>query len=294
MDATQTAALRPLRIGEMFDRAVTVHVGHFGLFTLLAFAVVLPVAVAEFALVRGGDLQQLIGELGRPGSPSSLDAAASLYAAFGAAVLLQVLLGPFLTIACAHAVADAYQGTRPTWRGCYAQAFSRWLPVLGTICLELFILCGTVVVGSIALAIPFGIGAAALRVPAVGIALIALGVLLAVAWMALLMVTVLAANVAFDAVGVEKAGAVDAIHRSFTRIFNRRELGRAFLVVFALFAVYVALYIVSVALSLLVTGILHSPVVQVGLSAAIGLVSSAFIGVLTAVYYFDLRGRGEA
>jgi hypothetical protein len=84
-----------------------------------------------------------------------------------------------------------------------------------------------------------------------------------------------------------------AIGLGFSRIFDRRELGRAALMVLALFAISLGMYIVLALLAALAEGVTHNLTLYELVTAPLSLISSTFTALLFAIYYFDVRVRRE-
>ena len=290
--------LRPLSIGEIFDRTVTLYVRYFGLFTLIMMVVILPLTVASYFSTYGsGEYQQVLQQASHPSStpsPVLLTRLLQFEGILMLVLLLQLLLLPFANTATASGVADLYRSQRPTWRQSYAAALRRWPAILGAELMTLLIMGAAVVAGALAFGAIFAAGIFLVRGSTA--AIIVFGFLVAVfmiAWLLSLALCIFAMGFAFISIVVEKVGVFQAISSGFARIFNRRELGRAVLVFLALIAISIGLYIVLGIVALLAQQITHSLILYGILTAPISLVSSTFTALLFAVYYFDVRVRRE-
>lgn len=290
--------LRPLSIGEIFDRTVTLYVRYFGVFTLIMLVVILPLTVASYFSAYGnGSYEQVLQQATHPSntpSPVVLSRLLQFEGILMLALLLQLLLLPFANTATASGVAELYRSERPTWRRSYAAALRRWPAILGAELMTVFILGAAVVAGAFLFGAVFAAGIFLARSSTA--AVIVLGILIAVfmiAWMLSLALCVFAMGFAFISIVVEKAGVFQAINSGFARIFNRRELGRAVLVFLALIAISIGLYIVLGIVALLAQGMTHNLILYAIVTAPISLVSSTFTALLFAVYYFDVRVRRE-
>jgi hypothetical protein len=296
--AGEALPLRPLSIGEIFDRTVTLYVRYFGLFTLIMMVVILPLTVASYFSTYGsGEYQQVLQQATHPSSTPSPIVFARLMqfeSILMLVLLLQLLLLPFANTATASGVADLYRSQRPTWRQSYAAALRRWPAILGAELMTILIIGAAVVTGAFAFGAIFAAGLFVVRGSTA--AIIVFGVLIAVfmiAWLLSLALCVFAMGFAFISIVVEKAAVFPAITSGFARIFNRRELGRAVLVFLALTAISIGLYIVLGIVAVLAQAMTHSLVLYGILTAPISLVSSTFTALLFAVYYFDVRVRRE-
>ncbi len=290
--------LRPLSIGEIFDRTVTLYVRYFGLFTLIMMVVILPLTIASyFATYGSGTYQQVLQQATHPSSTPSPVVISRLLQFEGIlmlVLLLQLLLLPFANTATASAVADLYRSQRPTWRQSYGAALRRWPAILGAELMTIAVIGAAVIAGAFAFGAIFAAGLFLVRGST--FAIIAFGfiaAILVIAWMLALALCAFAMGFAFISIVVENAPVFPAISSGFARIFNRRELGRAVLVFLALIAISVGLYIVLGIVAALAQGVTHSLALYGIVTAPISLVSSTFTALLFAVYYFDVRVRRE-
>lgn len=292
----EPAQLRPLSLGEIFDRAVTLYVRNAVLFTLIALVVVVPVAVMNYfvSMQNSATFAQILAQVQHPGkaaqAASGTDAGMALMLGM---LAVAIVLGAFAVVAIAAAVGELYRGGRAEFASCYARAVRRAGAIVAALVCEIAVFMFVAFAGAFTMGIVFVAafllvrGSAALGVTAFIGALI-VGVL----WLVAVLLCYLAFAFAFNALGIEGVGAGAAIARGFSRIFNRAELLRATLVCVALIAMYVGLTAVSVGIAA-VFETLHLHLLSIALSALISLVTTAFFGVLLAVYYFDVRVRRE-
>jgi hypothetical protein len=290
--------LRPLSIGEIFDRAVTLYVRHFVLLTLIMLVVLLPLTILTyFSTVGSTSYQQILQQATHPErspSPSSIASLLQFEGVLMLVVVLQLFLMPFANVAIAAAVAALYRAERPNWRGCYAVALRRWPAMLGTAFMEIVILGSVAFAGAFAFGLMVVIGVIVTRGSvAAAVVLGIVAVVLMVAWFLAMFLCAIALGFAFNAIGIEGAPAFTAIGLGFARIFNRRELSRASLVVVAIGAIYVGIYLVIFALFGLIQTVTHSFALVEIANVPISLLSATFIALLFAVYYFDVRVRRE-
>ncbi len=290
--------LRPLSIGEIFDRTVTLYVRYFGLFTLIMMVVILPLTVASYFSTYGnGGYEQVLQQATHPSSTHSPVVLSRLLQFEGIlmlVLLLQLLLLPFANTAAASAVAALYRAERPTWRQSYSAALRRWPAILGAELMTILIVGAAVLVGAFAFGAMFAAGIFLVRGSAATI--VVFGFLIAIfmiAWLLSLALCTFAMGFAFISIVVENSPVFQAVTSGFARIFNRRELGRAVLVFLALIAISIGLYIVLGIAAALAQGITHSLVLYGIVTAPISLISSTFTALLFAVYYFDVRVRRE-
>lgn len=286
--------LRPLGIGEIFDRAVTLYVRNFLLFTIISAFLVVPLSIVNYFITtqRAGTFAQILDQIQHP----SRSAAAAMPFGPWFAVLIAVsfLITPFMYVATASALGRIYNGELADWRTAYGIALRHAGSIVVTAIFQVTILAAAAFVG--ALVLGFALIAAVLLVRAVaplGVITIVLTVVLLVAYIVGLMLCYLAVALAFDAIGIEEAPFGRAISSSFARIFNRSEAGKAALICLAFVAVELGLTVVAGVADGLIEAFLHQPVIETIVQGLISLVTSGFIAVLLAVYYFDVRIRRE-
>lgn len=292
--AGEPALLRPLSLGEIFDRAVTLHVRNFALFSLIALVLVVPVAILQYfvGLHESGTFAQLLAQIQHPGKtppPADTTASAGAFGLIGISVGLQA----FTVVAIAAAIGRIYRGERPEWSACCAQALRRTGAILLTLICEIAMVGVVIFIGAIAMTLVFVAAFFLVRTSAaLGIALFAAAVAIGLAWLAAMLLCYLAFGFAYNALGIEDASFGAAIARGFSRVFNRSELIRALLICLALLVIYFGLAAVSMSVALLLET-LNLHVVNVIVSALISLITTAFLGILLSVYYFDVRIRRE-
>lgn len=284
---------RPLSFGEIFDRAVTLYVRNFAPFSIILLLVIVPVTIAEYFGDRssGQSLSEILAQLSRAraGTPAPPPQAGIFWA-----LLLTVLLTPLANVAVAIGVGRAYLGKRFTWRQCYSAAVARWPAIFGLTAIAVVIFFVAVFAGALGVTLLAVVSVLLLRSVAVaGVALAAVSVVSALAWFASLVLTLIALGFAYYAIGIERAGVFDALGGGFARIFNRREIGKALLLAFALAAIEIGALVIFTIVLALASGFVHSRVIVLAANAAVSVFSSAFTAILLAVYYFDVRVRRE-
>jgi len=287
--------LRPLGIGEIFDRAVTLYVRNFLLFTIIAAFVVVPMSVVQYFVIvqQGGAWAQILDQARHP-----THTGAALAPVFGTWFLLliavSVVLTPFMYVAMAAALGRIYKGEATDWRTSYAVALRHAGGILLTVLCQFAILFAAIFAGALTLGL--ALTAAMLLVRAfapLGVVTVVLAVLLFLVYLLAIMMCYLAIALAFDAIGIEESRFSQAISSSFARIFNRSELGKAALICLGFLAVEIGLMIVTAVLDSVIQMVVHQPIVDTIVQGVISAVATGFIGVLIAVYYFDVRIRRE-
>ncbi len=252
--------LRPLGIGEIFDRAVTLLVRNAAPFLVVAFCCVTP-----------GVLLQTYAAL-------TLNPLASSFA-----TIVSGLGGSVATMATALMVSQLYAKAAPDWRGALLRGLAGIPRALGMGFLLVFL-------AIIPLAVTAGPAIALARAGAAGL-LIAIP--FALACLAVIAAALLAQLLALNAIAVEGAGATRALGRGLSAVFAGPQLARTA-------GMAVALILLSIGGSLTVgffagflqaalKSVLAAQVVEVVLLAVL----SAFTDVGAAVYYFDMRIRRD-
>lgn len=296
LPAGEPAPLRPLSLGEIFDRAVTLYVRNAVLFTLIALVVVVPVAIMNyFAGMRdSATFSQILAQVAHPGkaAPPTTAPDAGMALLFGM-FAVAIVLGAFTVVAIAAAVGELYRSGRAEFASCYARALRHAGAITVALLCEIAVFVFVAFAGAFTMGVVFVVafllvrGSAALGVTAFIGALI-VGLL----WLVAVLLCYLAFAFAFNALGIEGVGAGAAITRGFSRIFNRTELFRATLICVALVAIYMGLMVVSLGVAAIFET-LHLHWLSVVITALISLITTSFFGILFAVYYFDVRVRRE-
>ncbi len=285
--------LRPLGIGEIFDRAVTIYVQNFLVFAAILLAVFLPLGCAEYFFF--GNAAQ-ITDMAKILAPSMTAAQVGLFAAY--AVWGFALL-PLGNMAVASGVAALYVGKRPDVRSCYATALRGWLRVIGFMLLMgivaaalLAVLFLLIVVVNVLITILGAVAGGA----AIGLTIVVevvIGIFSVFLILSGILIAVLIGAFGSYAIAIERTEPVKALSSAVARIFNRREFGRALLMLLSWLLFQIGADVASFAAATLVLLVLHSMVLYVALGIAIDIAVGGFSTVLLAVYYYDVRVRRE-
>ncbi len=292
--ATEPAWMRPLSLGELFDRAVTLYVRNFVLFTLIALVLIVPVAILQYfsGLHDSEALAQMLATIQHPGTIPPAQNGSDTALTFGFIATAFVLNAVVLVVISA-ALGALYRGERPEWSACYARALRRAGAIAAALLCECAVFALVIFAGAFAIVATFFFAALLVRESApLGLIAFAAAAVVVLLWFAAMLLVYVAFAFAYNAIGMEEASAGSAIARGFSRIFNRSELLRALVMCLALIAIYAGLSVVSMAMaSVLETLKLH--LLYVVVSALVSLVATSFLGILFAVYYFDVRIRRE-
>jgi hypothetical protein len=288
--------LRSLRIGEIFDRATTFYVRNFVVFTLITLSLEAPTTIASYLIVGSRTYTSLFQQLAHPGSMSKYSPLVGT--ALAATLLLgciAVILLAYVYNAAAFGVEDLYAGTRPAYASVFRRVFARALPILGTVLLCLAIFVGFYIAAFLLVLILGLFFASGVAHRSEGIVVfIVFGIICLAAVVMFFALVFIGCAFALFATALEKRSPGSAISTGFGRIFARREIGKAILMTLAFTALQLVLAIVSGGVALLLVQI---PVVGIVINLAFSTIANsvvrAFLAVLVAVYYFDVRTRAE-
>ena len=274
--------LRPLGIGEIFDRAISIYTRNFAVFTLLMLTLFVPFAVLQF--------------LAMPEGSHPIVRAADLFAnpAVIAAFALLAIGAPVVNNAIAAGVAAVYSGKQPAYRTSFAAVLPRWPAMLGVQFAAIALMAAAYFAGAVVAVLVIMVGVVLLKVIApLAVAFIALGAVLVLALILIMFVLGLCCSFAQYGAALEGADVFDAISSAFSRLFDKSDFRKTLLMALVYLGVETGVVIISMTVSRLMLVAFHSTAIQVAVNAAISCVITAFVTVLLAVYYFDVRTRRE-
>jgi len=299
--------LRPLGIGEMLDRAVTLSVRYFVPLGLIWVVFVVPLTILQY--YGTADMSKFLDSFTAAANAYSLskspaaqraalDAmnASSVFNGFtiGYFVLL-LLVQPLAGAALKRTCSDVYLSSRaPSVRTAYRDALKQWLPLVLIVLIWLALGLVAYLVTILA-AIPVGLAVGLIFYvsKALGIAVAAALAIIFLAALAVAGVLVLlSVQVAFYTQIIESPGFIRSFVRGITRVFGssfKRSIG----VGFALGAVDIGFLLLSVLGQALLFGIARSHVLGALFTAILGVVAAIFIDTFMAIYYYDIRVRKE-
>lgn len=295
-DFNRALELRPLNVGEIFDRAITLYIRNIVPCSVIAAFLVVPLSILSyFAFFDQASVwQQVLDQMQHPAKTAAPPQAvvAAMFANFAVAAI--ALLGQgFVYAALAALVGRIYRGETVDWRPAIGSALRRSPGILCTIALMILAFGSASAGAGLVLGILFVIDALLITYAMpLGMAMLLVTAAVAIAAGAALMLCFLAFALALDAIGVEDEGVFGAIGKGFGRIFNRREVRRSIVICFAFVVMQggIAIFAGGIQMMLAVTG---ETIVETIVTGAMSLISTAFIGVLVTVYYFDVRTRQE-
>lgn len=296
--------LRPLGLGEVLDRAVTLTVRFFVPLALIYLVFAVPLGFVQFFAYR--DVFHTLSEItsaiqmqaagGKPVDPNALARSmshASTPSGWTAATfVLAFLVGPLPTGALIEAVSAYYVGRSATFGSAYRVGLARWLPLIGVNLL--YLAAGVALYVAFTLAALVLIFGAAFLGHAAGIALgIGVGVAVLAAAFAFAVVAALALQTSYFTCVIESEGVVRSFARGLSRIFSRIGLRRALLFGAAYVAIGLGIALVGFAGEAALVALTHSAAVAATYSTILRVVTVAFSTAFVGIFYFDLRVREE-
>lgn len=300
MESVSPVMLRPLGIGEIFDRAVTLYVKNIVVFVLMLLTALVPVSALEYFIVpeQSATLTRAIDQIEHPEKaqkdPASALPAGGALVALLAVVALSLLLQPIANNAIAVGVGALYTGKRPDFATCFRTSVRRFPQLLAV--MGMVFAAGVVAyIAAAALLVLLIFVGVLLVQPALPLAVIlfVLAGLLVVAILAIVMLLIAVAQFAFYAVALENCGPVRALELAFRRIFNKDEVRKALLVVLAVFGVLLGISAFTGTIGIGLALLVKNYALQLAASAVLSAVFNGFLIVLLAVYYYDVRIRRE-
>ncbi|MCP5099038.1 MAG: hypothetical protein GY943_26090 [Chloroflexi bacterium] len=285
MTASSLPELRPLDIGQLFDRSFRLYRKNFSVFLVIIAIVQIPVVVINIGIAAAS--QQFVAPGFDPFSTSPADLN-SLTSMFGVAFFLTILASIVSFIASTigmatvtKAASDSYLGQEISITGALQKSSKSWLPLLGAL-----FLVGLI---AIAAAIPLGI---IFIIPCLG------WVIGFVGFIALGLMSNATVSLMVPIVVLEKKSPVDAIKRAYnlTRLRFWWIIGYLTLLSLLLMAVLIGPTLVItmlVALSPVAADPLITTIFQSTLQFMLSIIFLPLQYTAITLMYFDLRIRFE-
>jgi hypothetical protein len=293
MEASVTYPLRALSIGEIFDRAITIYVRHLVPLTLIVMTLIVPIQIAQGFILRDQSAG-LLAALQQIQHPTKVAAPTYNIGLVFCIIALSALLIPIVNDAVAVGVANIYQAKSPSYRQSFATVLPRVLPLIGTTLLEalllLFVYLAFVV--ALSLIVVVGVAAVAGALP-LAIVIFVIGGFLTLVVIALFAALFIGFSFATYATVLENLSPTAAVVSGFRRLFNGPEFKKVLLMGLSTFAVNLGVVTLSGTVTVVLELVLKSQIVDLVVGAVIQSVSTAFLTVLLAVYYYDVRTRSE-
>jgi hypothetical protein len=299
--------LRPLSLGELLDRGVTLCVRFFLPLAALYVVYAVPYAFVQYFATR--DTQRTFEALGamiriqtaggRPLDPRVVSAMLAHHPLFtpwlGLLLLANFTLAPLPFAALIENTSAFYLGKTATFGQAYRAALGRWLPLIGLNCLYLgsgIVLY--VVVTIIAFILILGLALLTVAAHGLGIALaVVVGAVAVVVALAVGVLFLLAVETSYFTCVVERAPPMQAFRLGIARVLRRVGMRRALFAGSAYIAITIAVITISAVGNAIIIGFVGSPVVSAVYTLLLQIAVATFLTAFFAIFYFDLRVREE-
>ena len=292
----EATSLRPLSIGELLDRAVTLFVRNFWLFCGLAAIVYVPLALVQsllgdFWMRYAATLSSIFNAHGKvPDIPTNAAMLQRVNIVSLFELVIWLIAAPFASAALTYAAAKLVEGRPASFWVSVRFALSRWPGVLLLLVLGMFLVGAVFIAGYLGLAMLAVLAALVLRSVALGVVL---GLFVLVAWLAVITVSFVAAGVGFVTFIVEPVNPLRAFAAGLERVINRASLWRSLLVGLVYVAVSAGFSIVAYAAGFGLLFTLHTGIPLLLIAAIVSVVQLGFSVLIGVLYYYDLRARRE-
>jgi hypothetical protein len=293
------AIARPLSLGELLDRVITILVRRFPLWAGILATVTLPLAVLQVIVppsstrmldalqtaIKTGDQHAVAAAIAQnPTRPSDF-----IY------ILVALAFTPLADCAAIAAFSRRYDGLDTTYGEAFRIGLRRWLPAL-----LLFVVW---FVGFVAIAVVLAIVLGALAgiliaaFPHAQLFLIIVGVIAGlialVAFLAIACISIPLLAVSLATIVVETPNPFVALGRTFSRVFRGREVWRALGVGAAFGFLSFSVGGAATSVGFLIGFLLHTTIVTTAVSAIVGIAIAAVQYGFMTYYYRDVRLRRE-
>lgn len=293
--------LRPLSLGELLDRAVTLCVRHALTFALIFLVFIVPFTIFQtLALPDQGAMWTQLLDLARSGGKvmphaGAVPANPAFSPLTGLVIAAFWLFSPLSYAALIVATSHAYLEGSASFGMGYRRALRVWPRLIGVA--GLYFLAVTAAMTAITLVgIVIGVVAAMLAhvVMPLGIIFgVVFGGAFVLALLALGLVTSIACYLSLYTCILEDAPITAAFMRGLQRGFGHGNFLRSLCAALALSVVSIGVTLVSMAGAVLLFGLFHSVLLGQVFSALIQVPAVVFMVAFMALYYYDLRVRNE-
>jgi hypothetical protein len=298
--------LRPLGLGEILDRAVTLCVRHFVVFALIWVVFVLPLVICQFLGTE--DQSKIFGALadvlksansGKGSDSSTILSAMQGKPVFngwtGAYFFMLFFVAPLPSGAMIAAAGALYRGERVDFSSAYRTGLARYFHLLAYNVMWIvsaLILYVAVIFIAVIIGLAFAAFASTLKVVGVAIAVV-LGIALFLLVVAFALVVSIAYEIGVFTCVLERRSFIDAFASGIQRVFGGIGLRRSLLVGLAFLAIVFGIWIVVGMGQAILYGLVRSHILGTAFSAVMSLVTAGFTTAFMTIFYFDLRVREE-
>ncbi len=305
--ARSVRALRPLGVGEILDRAVTLCVRNFPTLALIYLLFAVPLAIFQYlgtedqsrvfgALAQVLQKQSSTGHAADPNAWTKAIGGQPIFNGWTGMLLVWLfLVSPLPAAALTLAVGAFYLGGKIDLGAAYRAALGRWPQLIMYNILWIFcaiLLYVILVVGLVVLFIGLALVTTALH--GVGVAIdVIVGILVGCLTLAFILVMTLAYEVGFFSCVIERVNFATAFASGFQRVFSRAGMTRTLLAGLAFFAIGIGIYIVMLIGQAVLFGLVRSNVLGIAYATIVSVATAAFSTAYIGIFYFDLRVRKE-
>ena len=298
------ASLRPLGIGEILDRAVTLSVRYFVPLALIWAVYAVPFVLLAYFL--GGDsakfFKTMIDVMSKANGAADPNAIAKQLAAnqpstawLPAYFAFALFTYPLVKAALLRAVSAIYLnkeviGFRAAFQGALAQWLQLILLTLLWVAFGVLAYIGLILIG-VVVGIIFGLLIYITKAFGVVVAVIA-GVIAVAGIIAVAAVAFVAFYVSYVTQVVESSGFIRSFSLALTRVAGRTTR-RSLLFGLAFLAVEIGISVIGFASSALSYGLVRSNLLGVILGGVLSLLTAIFFAAMMTIYYYDTRVRTE-
>ncbi|HTV72153.1 MAG TPA: hypothetical protein VME66_00405 [Candidatus Acidoferrales bacterium] len=295
--------LRPLSLGELLDRAVTLCVRHVWVLALIFLVFIVPLSILQtYAIPDQTKAWTSLIEMARSGgSEAALQQAAVLSRASSATgataiwFLVAFFFSPLPYAALILATSQAYLTGTTSFAAAYRGALRVWPRLLGLTFLYTVALVivgiAAAIVGAVVIVIVVLLGRAAV---ALGIiAGIVLGGAYIVGMIVLGLVGLIAVYLSYYTCTLEGAPVWTSLTSGVQLAFGRGNFPRSLGAGLAFTAINFGISLVSVLGAGMLFGLVHSAYAGQTFSVLVSLPATAFLISFVTLYYYDLRVRNE-
>jgi hypothetical protein len=297
--------LRPLDIGEILDRAVTLFVRRFAVLILILALVAIPVAILQYAAQPSttGMLTDLQRVLSLPAGHAEEQrdilrhiGTNSRVGAFGVGlILLSAILGALSTTACVIAVAQAYAGRLPSVREVYREASRRWLAQLAAAIVFLgFALALSIGLLTIVFFVVLSLGAlGTVSRPAALVIGVPLAIVAVVVLFGAIILLYFAGQMTLVSIALEDPNPIRGIAHGLRRTLSPAVFWRSALVGTIVFGVSLIGSLVLISIAAVLSALTHLTALYPVVAVIGGVALNALLTTFIVIYAFDVRVRRE-
>jgi hypothetical protein len=288
--------LRPRNLVEMFDLAVSLYGRNFLVLVGIVAVTAVPLTLLQYpvtameqpqldAAIRLLEHPEIAARQIPPAFTSPRAVALSIML-----TLLGYLVWAFCLVAIAEGVARIYRASTIEFAACWQAVLRRWLSIVAVLSLAVLalVVCDATAVALVTIVVSLAVAFAPASLPIMTIIAMLLVLLTVTLTPALLAMPCI---FGFYGCTLESLGAVAALRVSFGRIFTRAEFRRS---VICATAVGTLAFGCSAVLGVFaILGLARWTAVYVAVDAAARTLLVPFVGLVLALYYFDVRIRHE-